>query len=114
MQKDVRPYLWASDALVLPSHYETFSRAAAEAAAAGLPLLVTPLHGVEEYLVDGRNGVLMDKTSQGVAEGIKRFVSLSPESRKAMGRQAMLSVERYCSGNFVDGWRRIYSACGSE
>jgi len=37
-QKDIRPYLWAADALTLPSHYEVFPLAVLEAAAAGLPL----------------------------------------------------------------------------
>lgn len=114
MQKDVRPYLWASDALALPSRYEVFPLVVLEAAASGLPLLVTPLNGVEEFLVDGQNGVLMGRTCEDVAQGIKRFVSLSPESRKAMGVQAMRSVERYSVGNFADGWRTIYSAGGSQ
>src|SRR6202012_3767851 len=62
MQKDVRPFLWSSDAFTLPSSYEVFPLVALEAAAACLPLLVTPLNGVEEFLVNGENGILVQQT----------------------------------------------------
>jgi glycosyltransferase involved in cell wall biosynthesis len=39
-----------------PTAYETFSLAGFEAAA-GLPLIVTPVHGIAEFLRDGRNGI---------------------------------------------------------
>ena len=54
MQQDVRPWLWASDLFVFPSSYETFSLVTFQAAAAGLPIIVTRLHGVEEFSVDGQ------------------------------------------------------------
>jgi len=41
-------------------------------------------------------------------------VSLTPESRKTMGEQAMRSVERYSTANFTEGWRRIYAAGGMQ
>jgi glycosyltransferase involved in cell wall biosynthesis len=109
MQKDVRPYLWAADALALPSHYEVFPLVVLEGAAAGLPLLVTPLNGVEEFLIDGENGVLMGRTCQDVAQAIKTFSGLSPQCRGTMGDQARRSVERFSTRNFVDNWRGIYS-----
>ena len=41
MQSDVRPFLWCSDVFVFPSLYETFSLVTYEAAAAGLPIVVS-------------------------------------------------------------------------
>jgi UDP-glucose:(heptosyl)LPS alpha-1,3-glucosyltransferase len=108
-KEDVRPYLWSADLFALPSHYEVFPLVALEAAAAGLPLLVTPLNGVEEFLVDGENGILVDATSRGLAEGIARFKALSAERRKAMGRNAKQSVQRYSVEDFVNRWREIYA-----
>ncbi len=55
-QLDPAPYYAAADAFVLPTAYETFSLASYEAAAAGLPLLVTRVNGVEDLLVDGETG----------------------------------------------------------
>ena len=60
MQKDVRPFLWAADGFTLPSMYETFSLVTFEAAAAGLTVIVPPLYGVEEFLVNGENGFLVE------------------------------------------------------
>lgn len=108
-QKDVRPYLWAADALTLPSCYEVFPLVALEAAAAGLPLLVTPLNGVEEFLRDGENGLLMPRNMPGVSDCIVRFAGMSAEARGSMGRRAQMDVKRYGLAEFVSGWSRVYS-----
>ena len=74
MQQDVRPWLWASGVFTFPSSYETFSLVTFQAAAAGLPVIVTRLHGVEEFTVDGENSVLVENTAAGVRSGIERFL----------------------------------------
>jgi glycosyltransferase involved in cell wall biosynthesis len=108
MQRDVRPYLWASDAFVFPSSYETFSLATFEAAASGLPVVVTRLHGVEEFLRDGENGILVERTSEAVAEGIARVLALTPHERRALGEQARRDIQRYSVENYVAAWREFY------
>jgi glycosyltransferase involved in cell wall biosynthesis len=107
-QREVGPYLWAADALVLPSHYEVFPLVALEAAAAGLPLLVTPLNGVEEFLRDGENGLLTRRDVAGVSECLARFAGMSPEQRCAMGRQARIDAQRYGLTHFVAAWSKLY------
>ena len=47
------------DVLALPSHREAFGTVAAEALAAGTPVVATRSGGVEEYVVPGRNGALV-------------------------------------------------------
>ena len=42
---DVPAYLAAGDVFILPTEYETFCLVAFEAAAVGLPILVTPVSG---------------------------------------------------------------------
>src|SRR5205823_9225094 len=74
MQHDVRPWLWASDAFALPSFYEVFPLSCLEAAAAALPLIVTPINGVEDFVVDGENGILVGHWADDVARGIRRFL----------------------------------------
>ena len=108
MKKDVRPYLWASDALIHPSSYETFCLAVLEAAAAGLPLLVTLVTGVEEFLEDGKNGILLEGTAEGVARGIRRFLDLSPEARRRIGERAQQDTRIYCERNFAASWQAFY------
>jgi glycosyltransferase involved in cell wall biosynthesis len=59
MQKEVEKYYAASDAFIFPSYFEAFCLAEIEAAACGLPLLITPHHGSEMILRDGVNGRLL-------------------------------------------------------
>jgi glycosyltransferase involved in cell wall biosynthesis len=114
IQRDVRPYLWAADAFVLPSFYETFSLVSFEAAAAGLPLVVTPFYGVEEFIQDRRNGVLVNHTAEGVAEGIACLLALPSKVWRAMGNQARHDVKRYAAENFIVAWRAFYGIAISQ
>jgi len=109
MQQDVRPYLWAADGFALPSFYEVFPLVSLEAAAAGLPLIVSPVNGVVEFLCDGKNGILVDQTSEGVARGLARFLALPPDTRRAMGKQAQQDVIQYDTSTFVAAWRHFYA-----
>jgi UDP-glucose:(heptosyl)LPS alpha-1,3-glucosyltransferase len=63
----------AADAFVLPSSYETFSLATYEAARAGLPLVATPVCGVEDVLEDGRTGVAVAPDAGAVAAALGRL-----------------------------------------
>jgi glycosyltransferase involved in cell wall biosynthesis len=108
MQSDVRPYLWSSDVFVFPSLYETFSLVTYEAAASGLPIVVSQLYGVEDLLQDGDNGFLIETTVAGVREGLQRVLALSPADRHAMGQRARLAASGCSEENFVDAWRAFY------
>jgi glycosyltransferase involved in cell wall biosynthesis len=57
-RSDVERVYAAADALCLPSSYETFSLVAHEAAACGLPLVATHVHGVDELIGEDEGGGL--------------------------------------------------------
>jgi glycosyltransferase involved in cell wall biosynthesis len=108
MQADVRPYLWSSDVFVFPSLYETFSLVTYEAAASGIPILVSQLYGVEDLLKDGENGFLIETSVAGVREGLERVLRLDPDERRAMGQRARLAASVCSEEHFVDAWRDFY------
>lgn len=108
MQSDVRPFLWASDAFILPSSYEVFPLVCLQAAAAGLPLFVSKLNGVEEFLVPGKNGFLIERSATDVKRLMDLWCSLNPEDRLAMGLRAQKDVERYAAARFSLAWRDLY------
>lgn len=56
---DVRPYLAASDCLVLPSYREGFPNSVIEAGALGLPCVVTDINGANEIIAEGENGLIV-------------------------------------------------------
>lgn len=52
-QADVRPWIWASDAVVLSSRYETVALAVAEAMSCGRPVVATAVNGTSEVVLGG-------------------------------------------------------------
>lgn len=59
LQKDVRPWLAASDVFVFPSYREGFPNVVIEAGAMGLPSIVTDINGSREIIEDGKNGIII-------------------------------------------------------
>ncbi len=68
---DVRPYLRAMDVFVLPSLTETSSLVTMEAMACGLPVVVTPVGSLPDYVKEGVNGFFFDP---GDAESLARRI----------------------------------------
>ena len=110
MQRDVAPFLWSADAFCMPSLYETFLLVGIESAAAGLPLLVPRLNGVEDYMIDGENGILLDRTSESIAAAIKHLVTIGPDGRKELGKAAQCAAHRYDLEAFVANWDEFIKA----
>jgi UDP-glucose:(heptosyl)LPS alpha-1,3-glucosyltransferase len=96
-QTDVKKYYAASDIFVFPTEYEAFSIATLEAAASGLPLLMTKVNGTEELLVDGINGFFIERDGRDISEKILETVN---RGMIYMGRNARRSAEHY-------GWKSI-------
>ena len=109
MQRDVRPFLWSADAFVLPSAYETFSLVSLEAAAAGLPVIVTRVHGVEEYMQDGETGFVVERSVEELKRALLRLLSLAPAARRALGERAREAVARFGLEGFEKAWCRFYA-----
>lgn len=112
LQKDVRPFLWASDAFTLPSAYETFSLAVLQASAAGLPVLVSQgLHGTEDYVRDGEQGWFVERSTEGLAHGLARVVQDGARLPQ-MAQQAVVAVQRFSEPAFQAAWTDFYDARG--
>ncbi len=94
--------------------YEVFSLVSFEAAAAGLPLIVSSVYGVEEFLQDGINGFEIKRTVEGVVQGIERFLILSAETRRGLGVRARHDVQRFGSAAFAMAWRSFYASIESQ
>ena len=94
-QSDVRPYLWCSDAFVLPSVYENFSLASLEAAAAGLLMIATSVNGVEEFMQDGETGWVIERNVGSLKRAMEKLLDLSPGELERMGRNAAEAVKAY-------------------
>jgi UDP-glucose:(heptosyl)LPS alpha-1,3-glucosyltransferase len=108
---DVVPHLWAADAFALPSSYEVFPLVVLQAAAAGLPLLVTRLHGAEEVVVDGENGIVVERTPESIAAGLERLAALVADGETA-GR-ASAAARPFGADRFAERWRDLVRGLAS-
>lgn len=104
---DIRPFLWSADIFSLPSIYEVFPLVAVQAAASGLPLLVTRLNGVEEYLVDSSNGWFVERSITSIVEKLTSMYT-QKEIISSFGKNAVASVAKYDFPFFHKRWRDIY------
>jgi UDP-glucose:(heptosyl)LPS alpha-1,3-glucosyltransferase len=104
---DVQLVYALADAFVLPTSYETFSLVSFEAAAAGLPVLATPVSGVRELLEDGRNGFLIGRDPQQIAERLGRLAA-DPKLRAEMGAAARKSALRFSWAAMVAAHIELY------
>lgn len=91
---DVRPFIAAASAVVLPSYREGMPRSLLEAAAMGRPLIATDVPGCREIVEEGRNGLLcVVKDARSLASAMRRFAGMSLEDRIAMGKAARRKVQ---------------------
>ncbi len=83
-----------SSVFVLPSMFEMFGIAAVEAAAAGLPLIVTSVGGLADLVVDGVTGFSVEPGELDPLIGHLRTLAERPELRRQFGAAARDRAER--------------------
>lgn len=96
----------AADVFVLPTSYETFSLVTYEAAASGLPLLVTRVSGPDQLIVEGVNGAYLDRSPESTARWLGRLED--GELRARMGAAARASALPYTWDAAVDRHVALY------
>ncbi len=99
---DVERFYAGSDLFLFPTVYEAFSLATIEAAASGLPVLMSDVSGAHELVGSGDAGELIPRDPDAIAKVILRYAS-HPELRAQTGRQARELVERLFSWDAIAG-----------
>lgn len=105
---DVASWFRRADVFVLPTAYETFSLVTYEAAASGLPLLVTRVNGVEDLLRDGENGWFVERRPEDVGARL-RTLAEDPELRLSMGAAARRDSLEHSWRRVVERYRDLYA-----
>jgi UDP-glucose:(heptosyl)LPS alpha-1,3-glucosyltransferase len=108
-RSDVPQLFRACDVFLLPSAYETFSLVTYEAAASGLPLLVTRVSGVEDLLVDGHNGYFIARDERDIAQKLTRLYTAPPD-RLRMGQAAREDSLAHTTRQMLSGYAALYRA----
>ena len=95
-QKDIRPFVAMSHCLVHPSYYpEGMSNVLLESSAMGRPAITTDKAGCREIIDNEVTGYIVKQNNSGdFIEKIERFIELSHNEKKQMGKNARHKVER--------------------
>lgn len=96
-RSNMRDYYTASDILLYPSHYETFSNVCLEALACGLPVITTRQIGAHELVKHGENGFLVDESNNihEMANYLSSFMKLPLSARRKFSFVAADSVRGF-------------------
>lgn len=97
LQRQVEPFLQASDCFVLPSRWqEAAGLVVLEAQAAGLPVVASRIGGIPEYLAEGHGGLLFTPNDVRDLADQLRVLCLDAQVRERMAAEARLqAVERF-------------------
>jgi glycosyltransferase involved in cell wall biosynthesis len=104
-RSDIERWYAASDVFVLPTAYETWSLAAYEAAATGLPIVAPPVHGIDHLLHSG-GGITVERSPAAVASALTRLVSR--DLRQTKGRRARALASEFTWSNVAAQYARLY------
>jgi glycosyltransferase involved in cell wall biosynthesis len=106
-REDVERFYQAADIFVLPSNYEAHSLVAHEAAAAGLPLVVTRVNGFERLVGDNRAGALVERDPRSIGAALARL-ALDPELRRRQSIEARTRARAFTWERSTDGVLSLY------
>lgn len=95
-QIDVKPFIKAAHAFVLPSYHEGMANTLLEAAAMGRPLITSAIHGCMEAVIDGETGFLCTvQDTDSLTKQLQRFIDLPYEQKRQMGKKSHEHVAKY-------------------
>jgi len=113
--QDVRPYLAASEIVVLPTRREGMPNVVLEAAAMGVASVTTDATGAVDSVVDGLTGLIVPVGDEPALAGAILRLLRDPDLRERMGRNARVravrdfqpeDVSRAVVDVGLDRWRR--------
>jgi glycosyltransferase involved in cell wall biosynthesis len=88
-------WLRAADFAIQPSHFEAMGLAAAEAMAAGLPVIASDTGGYRDFVVHEQNGLLVTpRDVSALSQAITRLAVDAP-LRAELGRRARATAEQF-------------------
>jgi 2-deoxystreptamine N-acetyl-D-glucosaminyltransferase/2-deoxystreptamine glucosyltransferase len=83
---DVPAFLHELDVFVLPSVFEGFGVAAAEAAATGLPVVASDVYGIPDVVQQGETGLLVPAKDVSALAAAMLRLAKDADLRRTMGR----------------------------
>lgn len=108
LRRSVHRILRRSHVLLLTSRTESFSLAALEAAACGVPVVAPRVGGLPEVVVHGRTGLLFETGDEEEAADAARCLLADADRRMLMGRAAATRARGFSTETIVARYERLY------
>ena len=110
-REDVPGLMQAADLLLLPSRWEGMPYVVLEAAAAGLPIVATPVDGAREFLAGELRGwTAEDSMVESIGASLGEAASASEEERAARSTRAKQWVlDRHAVERMMDALEAVYA-----
>lgn len=107
-QKDVRPWLAASDVFVFPSYREGFPNVVIEAGAMELPSIVTDINGSREIIIEGENGIIIPSKNVNELYKAMEYMLTHKDVRRYMANKTRSLVASRYEQSFVRNCLKRY------
>lgn len=105
--RDLKSYYGAADFFILPSVYEAWPLVVLEAAAAGLPIVGTPVNGIEEFVQEETTGFFIQRDPANIALVLRR-ISESRNLLPVIGENAKQRSRNYSRERMSSSYRGLY------
>jgi glycosyltransferase involved in cell wall biosynthesis len=104
-QRDIRPFVTISKALVFPSYREGFPNVVLQASAMELPCIVSNINGCNEIIENEVNGLIVPVKNESELEKAMQFMIDFPEKRLAMKQHTRSRIVKRYEQKFV--WNEL-------
>lgn len=110
-QSDVRPYILASDVLILPSYREGMPNVVMQAGALNRPCIVTNINGSNEIIIEDVNGSIVPrKDTEALYNKMKEFCKNRDKVKEMGGNARELIASRYKRQDLWDALLKEYQS----
>lgn len=109
--KEIRTHLEESNVFIQTSWAEGFSNSTMEAQALGLPVIVTPISGMNEIVLHKQTGyIAVSHSPEDILAGINWYYSLSNDQKMEVGKRAQERIlDNFSMHKLRNNWNHFFN-----
>jgi glycosyltransferase involved in cell wall biosynthesis len=110
VRQDVDRLMRAADLLLLASTFEAWPLVGLEAMACGLPVLMTPVGGVSDFLAPGDNGLFIERNADSIACQVSKIAN-DPDLYRKLSDGAVKTANGYSWASVAARYLELAQKC---